>query len=277
MAWFAEFADIRLDEHSFDYWGRFTPGCPTREQGYHQLTAVEPGHHLRWTWDVPGHSTEVAVMLAPRDDGTLVVVRHAVPTDHEIAAPNFEDFWLLSLENLRRHLDRRSDVVRCDFSAIRGGDISHSVLIDGSRDEVFGALIRPDQLERWIASRAIVEPKVGGRYELGWEQGGPVKILELVTDERLATVWPEETETVVTWTLEELDGKTRLTLVHSGFAPDQPTGGLDAGWLNFMSWIKSLVEYGPAWRPPLIAVPEHMLSYYAGSIGAAQHEIVIPA
>ena len=57
-------------------------------------------------------------------------------------------------------------------------------------------------------------------------------------------MWPEETETVVTWTLEELDGKTRLTLVHSGFAPDQPTGGLDAGWLNFMSWIKSLVEYG---------------------------------
>ena len=80
MAWFAEFADIRFDEHSFDYWGRFTPGCPTREQGYHQLTAVEPGHHLRWTWDVPGHSTEVAVMLVPRDDGTLVVVRHAVPT-----------------------------------------------------------------------------------------------------------------------------------------------------------------------------------------------------
>ena len=22
MAWFAEFADIRFDEHSFDYWGR---------------------------------------------------------------------------------------------------------------------------------------------------------------------------------------------------------------------------------------------------------------
>lgn len=277
MAWFAESADVQLDQQRFGYWGRYTPGCPSRAQGYHRLTAVESGHLLRWTWNVAGHASEVAVTLAPRNDGTLVVVRHVIPTDHVIAVPNVEDFWFLSLENLRRHLDGRSDVVRCDFSAIRGGDIGHSVLIDGSRDEVFGALMRPEQLERWIASRATVEPMVGGRYELGWEQGGPVKILELVPNERLATTWPAEIETVVTWTLEDSGGKTRLTLVHSGFAPDQPTGGLDAGWLNFLSWIKSLVEYGPAWRPPLIAVPAPMRSYYAGSIGAAQHELAIPA
>ena len=37
-----------------------------------------------------------------------------------------------------------------------------------------------------------------------------------------------------------------LTLVHSGFAPETDNSGLYKGWLNFMSWLKSMVEIGAA-------------------------------
>ena len=275
--WFAEHADVALSERRYDFWGRFTPGCPDRETGRHAVLDMEPDRRLGWSWNVQAADCGVVMTLLPRDNATLLIVRHAIrDTSHDIALPNFEDFWCLSLENLRRHLDGRTDTVWCDFCAMGTGDITHSVEIAGSQSEVFGALIRPDQLERWIASQAVVEPVAGGRYQFGWRSGGPVKILDLVPDERLVTTWPEQTETVVTWTLQGSGGRTRLTIVHSGFAPDEPTGGLNAGWLNFMSWIKSMVEVGPAWRPPLLAIGPSARSFYARSIGDAQAEIVVP-
>ena len=273
--WFTEYADVSLPERRYDFWGRFTPGVPDREQGRHRLLAVEPEQRLAFAWRLDDVDTSVTLALLPRHQQTLVVVRHdRISASHDIGSATMEDFWFLQLENLRRHLWGKGEVVRCDFSAIRPGDITHTITIDAPRSEVFAALIRPDQLERWIASQATVDPVVGGRYDFGWSGAGPVKILDLVPDERLVTLWTEEPEIVVTWTLAESGGRTRLTIVHSGFAPDQPTGGLNAGWLNFMSWIKSMVEIGPAWRPPVIRLSETARPYYAAAIGAAQAELV---
>jgi hypothetical protein len=78
----------------------------------------------------------------------------------------------------------------------------------------------------------------------------------------------------VTWTLAESGGKTRLTLVHSGFAPDEQTDGLQSGWLNYMSRIKAMVEYGPAWQPPILKLRPGMESYYAASIVEAQGSLL---
>jgi uncharacterized protein YndB with AHSA1/START domain len=274
-AWFAEHADAALHERRYDFWGRWTPEAPDREQGRHPLIGAEPAQRLAFGWRVCGDNTSVAIGLHPQGYQTVVAVRHdGVSHSHAISRYTFEDFWFLSCENLRRHLDGRAPV-RCDFSAPMLGDIRHTVEIDGPPGQVFEALIRPEQLERWIASSATVEPKAGGRYEFGWQMGGPVKILDLTPDERLAYSWPEETETIVTWTLEGSGGKTRLTIVHSGFAPDKPTGGYNTGWLNFLSWIKSIVEYGPEWTSPLIPLADGMESYYAASIRAGQAKLIL--
>ena len=154
--------------------------------------AVEFGHHLRWTWDVQrAIRPRSRSCSAPREDEHAVVVRHMVPTDHEISGAELRGLLVPYPRKPAPPSVAGRDVVRCDFAAIRDGDISHSLLIDGSPDDVFGALILPDQLDRWIASSAMVEPVVGGRYELGWEQGGPVKILELVPTRASAILWPE--------------------------------------------------------------------------------------
>src|SRR5262249_22018355 len=98
-----------------------------------------------------------------------------------------------------------------------------------------------------------------------------MKILEIEPGEKLRLAWQEENrETIITWALEGSGGKTRLTLVHFGFAPDEKTGGLNAGWLNFMSWIKSILEYGAEWQPAIIQLSPGLELFYPASIGQAQ-------
>ncbi len=281
-SWFAEHADVSIPDRRYDFWGRFTPGTPGREEGRHPLLDVEPDSRLRYGWHVRGTDTVVEFSLEEHAGGTLVIMRQEnVQTVEGVGEVTLEDFWFLSLENLRRHLDGGREKVRCDFSTLpKTGDIRHQVMVDGPPEKVFDALIKPEQLERWIASKATVEPHAGGRYEFGWGEGiGAAKILEIMPNEKLAYSWQEDAgaEMVVTWTLEGSGGKTRLTLVHSGFAPDKETGGIQEGWLNFMSWVKSLVEYGPGWQTPVKLLEEGWASYYAATIGERQGEIRLPS
>ncbi len=271
-AWFAEQAEVSLPERRYDFWGRYTPGHPEREAGRHPLLAAEPGARLSYSWQYQDLDTVVEIGLHPRGAETVVVVQQSGSgPDGPADLSMLDDFWFLSLENLRRAVAGNDQaVVRLDFSADMRGDVRHSVTIDAAPEAVWKALTEPEQLNRWIASNAVVEPRVGGRYELGW--GGPERILELVPNERLATADPTQVEaqTVITWTLAGSGGRTTLTLVHSGFAPDQDNSGLYRGWLNFMSWLKSMVETGPSWQPSLKPLTPDYVPYYPASIAAGQ-------
>ncbi|MEP7358189.1 MAG: SRPBCC family protein, partial [Anaerolineales bacterium] len=280
-AWFAEHADIALPKEQYDFWGRFTPGTPDRDGGRHKLLKARASNALSYGWRLQEVDTVVDIRLVPRGAETAVIVQHFAhgPEGAQRAdAPIAEDFWFLALENLRRAVDGRDEaVVRLDLTASMLGDVTHTIEIDASPEAVFKALIEPEQMNRWIASKAVVEPHVGGRYDLGWGMG-PEKILELAPNERLAVADAEnpgaETQNVLTWTLEGSGGRTRLTLVHSGFAADHDNSGLYTGWLNFMSWIKSLVEYGPSWQPTLKPLPAEMFSYYPASISSRQADLL---
>jgi uncharacterized protein YndB with AHSA1/START domain len=275
-AWFAEYADVSPAEKRYDFWGRYTPGTPDREGGRHPLLDYQAGSRLRYSWRLGELDTAVNIGIHTQDGKQYVVIHHeGVTRSHDIDSFATEDIWFLALENLRRYLDGKAPV-RCDFSMSMMGDIEHSVEIDTSREAVFEALINPKQLERWIASNATVEARVGGDYNLGWDyDAGALKILEIVPNEKLSLSWPEgDGETVVTWTLAGSGGKTRLTLVHSGFAPDKPTHGLKTGWLNFMSWVKSLTEYGADWKPAVIRISPELGSFYPISISEGQSTIV---
>lgn len=280
--WFAEKVDIALSENRYDFWGRFTPGTPTEENGKHPLLSYEVNKSLKFQWHYDSVETTVSFIIEQRGTTTYLLLTHDVMLNsHDIRQIYFADFWFLSLENLRRYLDGREIVARCDFSAIKPGNFSHMIDIDAPPEDVFGALIRPDQLNRWIASNATVEPVVGGKYDYGWKTGGPVKILEIKPNEKLTIAWPDTDpdsqqpiDTVVAWTLEGSGGKTRLTIVHSGFAPNTRTDGLQAGWLNFINWIKSMLEYGSVWQPPYVRLSIGSESYYAASIVAGQVDLI---
>jgi len=268
--WFAEYADVSTAEKRYDFWGRFTPATPTREEGRHPLLAYEPGKHLKFEWRSHKFDSTVDIQIIPRDEGNIVVVQQGNPINPspDIGFSTDEDFWFLALENLRRHLDGKAPV-RCDYTRSMLGDIHHTVEIDAPPETVFAVLIKPEQLQRWIASAATVEAREGGEYNTGWSSH---KILELVPDKKLRHESYEDT--VVTWTLEGSGGKTRLTFVHSGFAPDKDTGGLQTGWLNYISWVKSISEYGDDWQPAIKRLQPDMESYYPASFKSAQTELV---
>lgn len=272
-AWFAEYADVALAEKRYDFWGRFTPDVPDQAGGRHPITSAVANHRLSYQWSIKGQPTTVDYLVGAKDGKTVLVVQqdNLNPDQLTFELAN-EDFWFLSLENLRRHLDGKP-VTRCDFTMSMFGDVQHSAEIDAPAETVWDALISPAQVNRWIASSASIEPRVGGRYDLGWGEGlAAVKILELIPNEKLAYTWSERgaEDTVVTWTLAGSGGKTRLTLIHSGFADSDDNAGIKVGWLNFLSWVRSLSEYGAGWQPAIKRLQPQSQPYYAAGIWAAQ-------
>ena len=255
--WFCEHADVSLEARQYDFWGRFTPEAPRHECGHHPLLSLDPDRSFTFGWRLGGMETTVEVHLESQQGITQVTLVHEGIPPHESGEANLADFWALSLENLRSWVERGVVGPRCDFSVASHGDVHLSIDITAPREAVYAALIHPDELERYIATHATVELRTQGRYSFGWKGSGPLKILELASNERLSYSWAyeDQPETVVTWTLEGSRGKTRLTLVHSGFG-DRKSGSYKAGWLKFLTHLKNLVEVGNRWQRPIIRVSD---------------------
>ena len=125
---------------------------------------------------------------------------------------------------------------------------------------VFHALTNPAALNRWVAKDAHVDLRAGGRCEWGWSHGrgdlsvptGPTTILELVADTRLVTDWPAwrawrgdttRPKSRVSWSLEAFGAsRTRVTLVHDGFARAADLGDYPFGWPYFLEQLKAEAE-----------------------------------
>ena len=258
-AWLAEHAEVSLPSGGegagvFEFWGRYTP---EGERGRQRLLGAEPGRRLAFTWALQGAETEVDITLEPEDGGTLATLTHSgVPP-----RPSGDSYWvgdllMLSLANLASYCEGRSIGPRCDFTALGGTEARGSTDIDAPAADVFASLIEPAQLNRWIATQARVEPEAGGRYDFGWDHG-PVKILELEPGRVLAYSWQHSWDdgagpeaTAVRWELEGSQGRTHLTIVHSGFGGDaRKTDGYQLGWLEFLASLKRMHEVGAGWRP----------------------------
>src|SRR5690606_33413254 len=131
-------------------------------------------------------------------------------------------------------------------------EVRLSIDIDAAPAEVFRALVEPEQLNRYMASDASIEPHVGGILDFGWGQHLPMRILDFEPNERLAYTWNYEgddhaLDTLVSWNLEGSAGRTRVTLVHSGYADKRGVEDYEIGWMVFLNRIKLMVEVGPTW------------------------------
>jgi uncharacterized protein YndB with AHSA1/START domain len=243
--WLAERAEADVERGRFEFWGRFTP---EGERARQKLLEAERPRSLRFAWTLQDERTEVQIELEPRDSGTRLDLIHSGVAAREGAEPWIQDWWYLALDNLASFVENRSLGPRVDFTGFKESVARVETDIDASPEEVFSALIEPVRLERWIAKGATVEPEVGGRYDFGWDHG-PMKILELEPARKLAYSWHwSDTETVVTWELEGSEGKTHLTLVHSGFGPGPANEGYEVGWAAFVVSLKRMLELGDAWR-----------------------------
>jgi uncharacterized protein YndB with AHSA1/START domain len=280
-AWFSEHAEVDLTRNQYDFWGKFTPRAPDRDAGRHAIVESVPGQVLAYRWQVGGDGTRVTYRLHPHAGGTILTMRHAPDGEQSPEPGGFEDFWFLSLENLRRYLDGKPSDARADYTNPMRGDIRHETEIDAPLARVFEVLTTPDELNRWIATHAKVQPEKDGDYNLGWmyegADMGASKIIDIEPNHQLVLGLPpdpmSQKATVVTWVMRENNGKTWLTFTHSGFDADQDVSGLFTGWRNFVNWVRSVSEYGAAWQPPISVLKPDSLGY-PGAMYAAQDQII---
>jgi uncharacterized protein YndB with AHSA1/START domain len=116
------------------------------------------------------------------------------------------------------------------------------------RELVFRAWTEPEHLRRWCAPKGFTLPVSEGEHGAGggWratmqapdgtEHRLVGRYLDFTPPERLVFThaWLQDGrpghETVVTVTLEERDGGTRLTLTQTGFASAASRDGHEGGW-----------------------------------------------
>jgi uncharacterized protein YndB with AHSA1/START domain len=146
------------------------------------------------------------------------------------------------------------------------GEIRKAVVVDAPPEVVFKALTDEKELVRWISQEARMDPRLGGECEFKyhWAEKGlhsvaTGKILELIPHKRLSytyvltrsgsgtsgadSLFPDVTNSVVTWTLDALpDGKTRVTVVHSGITKEAYER-FDGAWGY---WMGQLARHGRA-------------------------------
>jgi len=247
--WFAEHVDVSLEDGRYGFWGRLTPEAPGKHNGQHKLLASSQGE-FKFEWEFRGKPTTVFIEFHQEGPQTQLNLTHFGLPARQDGQYAVADFWSLSLENLRAWVERSEVGLQCDFSAIQVGEIQLDVDIDAPPERLFEILTRPEDLKRYIGENPVVELEVGGDYNFGWEDDGPQKILEIEKNKKLSYSWeyPNEPDTVVTWKLEGSGGKTRLTLVHSGFAPDRNMEDYQIGWLHFLNRMKFLAEVGEDWQ-----------------------------
>jgi len=256
--WFAEHASVepRLGG-AFRFWGRHTVGTPAEADAKGTISEFEPDARLAFDWEVCGVPSVVAITLTPEetDQGpvTRLAVRHELRATLDQPRPKelIEDWWRFSLGNLTAHATGHGEVLRPDFTD-PNPEIRLSMTVAAPPEAVFRALTDPDALREWMGAPApVVEPRVGGRYELGWKYevdgqevaGGPMKILDIAPNERLVVNWPDwrgdstvPTQTI-TWLLKPDPAGTRVTLIHTGFVRTVDFSDYPFGWGHFMSQL----------------------------------------
>ena len=261
--WLAEHADVDLPG-KYEFWGRYTPdGAQPHQRVLHVHERT-----IRFAWTLDSVETTTHIEVAEDEDGTLVTLSQSdLPSFADVLADKagargaLPTFWSLAIANLADYLAGRELTPKCDFTS---SELHASVVIDAAPDKVFDSMIQPEVFRKWFGANVDIEPYVGGRFAMGGFELDPggAKFVEFEPG-RKATLRFADGETT-SWELEGSDGKTRLTMVHSGFDPANPPYPGWAGWLGGIAGLRyyhELPRRRSIWRQVEIAgVPAGMFA-----------------
>lgn len=125
-------------------------------------------------------------------------------------------------------------------------------LVAASASEVFGAFVDADRITAWWPDEAVVDPVVGGAYELQWPAMAWTlrgTFTEVDLDRTLAFTWswdhePDTPQRTVRITLTSAEGGTELTLTHGEYTDadaEERRGHVD-GWQYFLGRLAELFD-----------------------------------
>jgi uncharacterized protein YndB with AHSA1/START domain len=156
----------------------------------------------------------------------------------------------------------------------------HSLIIPAPAARLFAALTRPDELERWFAERARVEPRVGGAYRF-WgrhtvgtprERDATGTVTAFEPDARLGFDWtvcgvPSTVTITLTPEQTDLGPGTKVAVHHAlgdHLAQPRPRELIDDWWrFTLGNLMTHVTGHGEVLRPDFgAAEPEIRLSMY---------------
>jgi activator of HSP90 ATPase len=123
--------------------------------------------------------------------------------------------------------------------------IKQKIILQALPDEVYDALLNPRKHSEFTRSKATGKAKVGAEFT-AWDGYISGKNLELEKGKRIiqewaTTEWPEGyPPSRLEFILKEVDGKTKLTMVHSNIPAEQEEQ-LKEGWIDY--YWKPLKNY----------------------------------
>ena len=261
--WLAEHADVDLPS-KYEFWGRYTPDGAEP----HQRVLHVDERTIRFAWTVDGVETTTEILLDEDEDGTLVTLSQTdLPSFEDVIADKagargaLQTFWSLAIANLADYLSGREMTPKCDFTST---DMRAEVMIDATPEAVFDSMTQSDQFCKWFGANVDIEAYVGGRFAMGGFELDPggARFVEFEPGRKATLRFADGITS--SWELEGSDGKTRLTLVQSGFDPTNPPYPGWAGWLGGISALRRYHELPRSrsiWRQIEAAgVPEGMFS-----------------
>jgi uncharacterized protein YndB with AHSA1/START domain len=120
--------------------------------------------------------------------------------------------------------------------------------------KVWRALTDPVLLQQWLLPTVGFALQTGHDFRLqappqpGWDGVVHCRVLEVQTHERLRYAWVVgDLDTIVTFTLVPTESGTRVTMVQSGFRPEQKQnfGGARYGWRMMGDKLEATLEATP--------------------------------
>ena len=261
--WLAEHAEVELPG-KYEFWGRYTPDGAEP----HQRVLHVDERTIRFAWTVDGVETTTEILLDEDEDGTLVTLSQTdLPSFEDVIADKagargaLQTFWSLAIANLADYLSGREMTPKCDFTST---DMRAEVMIDATPEAVFDSMTQSDQFCKWFGANVDIEAYVGGRFAMGGFELDPggARFVEFEPGRKATLRFADGITS--SWELEGSDGKTRLTLVQSGFDLTNPPYPGWAGWLGGISALRRYHELPRSrsiWRQIEAAgVPEGMFS-----------------
>lgn len=153
------------------------------------------------------------------------------------------------------------------MSVISNAVIEKSVTVEAAPDLVWLAWTRSDRLTRWFAPQAVIEPWVGGAFELYFIPGNRdsmntrgCRVVQLQEPQLLEFTWrgpdpfaelmnAEEDLTVVTVTLTQAaEGRSVVQVEHRGFLDgegwSEARAWHEAAWAQALDSLRQAIETG---------------------------------
>lgn len=133
-----------------------------------------------------------------------------------------------------------------------GRTVEKELFIAAAPERVYDAFTTREGLETWFVTRAEIDPRPGGTFNLWWQENHvPGQIVALDPPRQMVFTWDDGPQYgVTTCTVDfipESDG-TRVRLIHTGFGMgenwDSLYDGVNGGWVEELGNLKHWLETG---------------------------------